>query len=258
MFNAGFVALVGKPNAGKSSLTNALIGEKVAIVSSKPQTTRDNIMGIKTTENFQMVFVDTPGVHRSKNLLDKSMMKNVRSALAGVDLVLYLIDGTTLPDQEELEYIDHIECEKMVIRTKIDLPHQKPFDCDLQVSAMTGENLDVLLQEIAKRLPEYREPYYIYDPEYYTDKSLKFIIAEEIREKALNMLRQEVPHGIAVEIIRFDEQDEIVYIDADIVCEQDRHKGMIIGKGGQTLKEIGSQTRTFAQNLLGKKIMLKM
>lgn len=258
MFRAGYVALVGKANAGKSSLVNALVGEKVAIISAKPQTTRENILGVLTREDAQIVFVDTPGIHHTKNALSKAMMKNVRSAVSGVDLVLYLIDGTTSPDEEQLEYIEHLGENKLVIRSKIDLPKQKPFNSDIEISSHTGENLDNLLEKIIARLPEYQEPTYIFEPDYYTDKSVKFLIAEEIREKALNLLHQEIPHGIAVEIIKFNEKEDIVYIDADIICEQDRHKGMIIGKGGEMLKKIGSQTRTYAEQLLDKKIMLKL
>ena len=258
MFRAGFVALVGKPNAGKSSLTNALVGEKVAIISSKPQTTRDNILGIISGKDYQIVLVDTPGVHHSKNSLDRAMMKNVRSAVSGVDLVLYLIDGTTSPDEEELEYINHIAAEKIIVRTKIDLKGQKEFDSDIEVSSLLGKGIDLLKETILEKLPAYEKEHYIYDPDYYTDKSVKFLISEEIREKALNILHQEVPHGIAVEIIRFDEREDIVGIDADIICEQERHKGMIIGAKGSVLKEIGSKTRDFAEQLLGKKVVLKL
>lgn len=258
MFKAGFVALVGKPNAGKSSLVNALVGEKVAIISAKPQTTRDNILGIVNGDNFQIVLVDTPGVHHSKNSLDKVMMKNVRSAVSGVDLILYLIDGTKTPDQEEIDYINHLQIETIVVRTKIDLKGQKEFDSDFEVSAVTGKNIFELKELILSKLPSYEEEHYIYDPDYYTDKSVKFLIAEEIREKALNLLHQEIPHGIAVEIIRFNETENIVGIDADIVCEQERHKGMIIGKGGTVLKKIGSEARAHAEQLLGKKVVLKL
>lgn len=258
MFYTGYVALIGKPNAGKSSLVNALIGEKVAIVSRKPQTTRDNILGIYNREDCQIIFVDTPGVHHSKNSLDSSMMKNVRTALAGVDLVLYLIDGTTIPDEEEKSYIQHIACDKLVVRTKTDLKGQKPFESDLEVSSVTGDNLDKLIEKIKGYLSEHEKPFYVYPPDYYTDKSIKFIIAEEIRENALNNLEREIPHGVAVEIIKFDERDDIVFIDADIVCEQESHKGIIIGKGGSLLKKIGVNVRKFAEDLLGKKIMLKL
>ncbi len=258
MFKAGFVAVVGLPNAGKSSLVNALVGQKVAIISSKPQTTRDNILGIINGDDYQIVLVDTPGVHHSKNALDKAMMKNVRSAVNGVDLILYLIDGTTLPSEEERQYIKHLTLPTKVIKTKIDLKNLKNFDCDLEVSSRTGENIDKLKQLILEYMPSYNEEHYIYDKDYYTDKSVKFLIAEEIREKALNILHQEVPHGIAVEIIRFYEEESIVHIDADIICENDRHKGMIIGKGGQVLKKIGMEARLFAEQLLDKKVMLKI
>ena len=258
MFKLGYIAIIGKPNAGKSSLINALIKEKVAIISSKPQTTRDNILGILTSEEYQIIFVDTPGIHHSKNSLDRAMMKNVRSAVSGVDLILYLLDGTKMPDEEEKEYIEHLETPVIIVRTKIDLPKQKEFDSDIQISSLTGENLNNLLKMVLDKLPEQKEKRYIFEPDYYTDKSVKFIISEEIREKALNLLHQEVPHGIAVEIIRFLEKDNIVEIDADIICEQERHKGMIIGKGGSMLKEIGSLTRKFAEDLLGKKVMLKL
>lgn len=258
MFKAGFVAVVGLPNAGKSSLVNALVGQKVAIISSKPQTTRDNILGIINGDDYQIVLVDTPGVHHSKNALDKAMMKNVRSAVNGVDLILYLIDGTTLPSEEERQYIEHLTLPTKVIKTKIDLKNLKNFNCDLEVSSRTGENIDKLKQLILEYMPSYNEEHYIYDKDYYTDKSVKFLIAEEIREKALNILHQEVPHGIAVEIIRFYEEESIVHIDADIICENDRHKGMIIGKGGQVLKKIGMEARLFAEQLLDKKVMLKI
>lgn len=258
MFKAGYVAIVGLPNAGKSSLVNTLVGEKVAIISSKPQTTRENIIGIVNGDDHQIILVDTPGVHHSKNALDKVMMKNVRSAVSGVDLIVYLLDGTKQPDQEEIEYIDHLPEPKITVKTKIDLKEQKNFKNDIEVSSRTGENVDKLKAMILSYLPTYEQEHYIYDKDFYTDKSIKFLIAEEIREKALNLLRAEVPHGIAVEIIRFYEEEKVVYIDADIVCENERHKGMIIGKGGQTLKKIGSEARNFAEHLLGKKVMLKL
>ncbi len=258
MFFSGYVALVGKPNAGKSSLINALVGEKVSIISRKPQTTRDNIIGIVNKDDCQIIFVDTPGVHHSRNSLDKFMMKNVRSALAGVDLVVYLIDGTLMPDEEEIEYIEHITTPKLIVRTKCDLPNQKDFDCDAHISSKTGENLELLLSMIKEKLNCYDSPYYIFSPDEYTDKSVKYLISEEVRENCLNNLEREIPHGIAVEIIRFLEEDEIVYIDCDIVCEQESHKGIIIGKGGLGLKRIGTNTRKFAEDLLGKKVMLKL
>ncbi len=258
MFRAGYVAVVGLANAGKSSLVNALVGEKVAIISSKPQTTRDNILGIVSGKDYQIVLVDTPGVHHSKNALDKTMMKNVRSAVSGVDLILYLIDGATVPSSEEKEYIKHLEVPTKIIKTKIDLKGIKNFDCDLEISSKTGQNLDKLKDMILENLPQYEHEHYIFDKEYYTDKSVKFLIGEEIREKALLHLHQELPHGVAVEITRFFEDDRAVHIDADLVCENERHKGMIIGKGGQTLKKIGTEARAYAEELLNKKVILKI
>lgn len=258
MFKSGFVALIGRPNAGKSSLVNRLVGEKVAIISSKPQTTRDNILGILTKDDFQIIFVDTPGVHHSKNHLDKRMMKNVRSAISGVNLIVYLLDGSKSVDDEERAYIEHLPENKMIIMTKCDLKERCDYSCDLKVSSKTGENLDKLLQLILLRLPSYEKPNYLYEEGYFTDKSIKFLIGEEIREKALNLLHEEVPHGIAVEVIRFYEGDKICEIDADIICENERHKGMIIGKGGSVLKQIGIAAREYAEGLLDKKVILKL
>ena len=259
MFRAGFVAIIGRPNAGKSSLVNRLVGEKVAIISSKPQTTRDNILGILTTDDYQIVFVDTPGIHHSKNHLDKKMMKNVRSAISGVDLIVYLLDTSKKIDDEERAYLQHLPPNTLVVKTKKDLPSKLTGeDCDLEISAKTGENLSTLLEMILQRLPAYESPQYLFEKGYFTDKSIKFLIAEQIREEALNILHEEVPHGIAVEIIRFYEGTNIVEIDADIVCENERHKGMIIGKGGSILKTIGISARKYAEELLGKKVMLKL
>lgn len=258
MFKAGYVALVGKPNAGKSSLINTLIGEKVAIISSKPQTTRNNILGILTKENYQIVFVDTPGVHHSKNSLDKSMMKSVRSAISGVDLILYLIDGTKYPDEEEIDYINHLSVPVIIVKTKNDLNNQKGFKYDIDISSKKSNNIDKLIELILSKLPTYEFKNYLYDPEFYTDKSLNFIVSEEIREKILNILYQEVPHGVAVEVIKFEEKDDLVNIDADIICEQERHKGIIIGKGGNVLKKVGVQTREQIEKLLNKKVFLNL
>lgn len=258
MFKAGYVALVGKPNAGKSSLINTLIGEKVAIISSKPQTTRNNILGILTKENYQIVFVDTPGVHHSKNSLDKSMMKSVRSAISGVDLILYLIDGTKYPDKEEIDYINHLSVPVIIVKTKNDLNNQKGFKYDIDISSKKSNNIDKLIELILSKLPTYEFKNYLYDPEFYTDKSLNFIVSEEIREKILNILYQEVPHGVAVEVIKFEEKDDLVNIDADIICEQERHKGIIIGKGGNVLKKVGVQAREQIEKLLNKKVFLNL
>ncbi len=259
MVKCGYVAIVGRPNAGKSTLVNTLVGEKVAIVSSKPQTTRDNIIGIMNGEGYQAVLVDTPGVHHSKNKLDKYMMKNLRSAISGVDIIIYLIDGSKESDEEEREYITKLRSlglPLIVVKTKAD----KPVNCnekeDIKISSLTGEGIKDLKDRIIDALPT-REGY-IYDQDYYTDKSVKFLIAEAIREACLNMFRQEIPHGIAVEITRFDERDCLAIIEADIVCEAERHKGIIIGKGGNNLKLIGQKARQYAEEILDGKVLLKL
>ena len=208
-------------------------------------------------KNFRLFFVDTPGVHRSKNQLDRSMMKNVRSAIAGVDLILYLVDGTKEFDQEEQDYFNHLQGEKVLVKTKID-KKVKDFPCDFEISSLTGKNLDILKEYIIKHLPKSKKKNFLFESDEYTDKSIKFLIAEQIREEALKILDQEVPHGIAIEIVKFDEKENIVFIEADIVCEQARHKGIIIGKGGKNLKIIGQNTRLYAEDLLGKKVMLSL
>ena len=258
MYSFGYVAIIGKTNAGKSSLVNALVGEKVAIVTKRPQTTRDNILGILNGENYQVVLVDTPGVHHSKNKLDKKMMKNVRNAISGVDLILYLADGSKIMDQEEIEYFQHLPQPKVLVKTKIDKKELKNFACDFEVSSFTGQGLIELKNFIIDKMPKSDEKNFAFDQDYYTDKSVKFLIAEEIRQNALNLLNDEIPHGIAVVIEKFDEKSEIVVIEAAIIVEQERHKGIVIGKGGQMLKKIGQQTRAFAEELLDQKVLLKL
>ena len=250
MYKCGYVGVFGRPNAGKSTLVNALVGEQVAIVSAKPQTTRDNILGIVNKGNAQMILVDTPGIHHSKNQLDKVMMKNVRSAMAGVDVILYLIDGTFMPDQEEIEHIAHIKEEAeqenlpvLVVMTKKDKPCRNTHACDFYVSAMTGENLQKLEKKLISLLPASKEKNFVYDEDYFTDKSVRFLIAEKIREQALNILRKEVPHGICVVFEKFEEKPNIVVIEALVICEEERHKSIILGKGGETIKKIGQAAR---------------
>ncbi len=258
MYSFGYVAVIGRANAGKSSLVNALVGQKVAIVTNRPQTTRDNILGILNGEDYQVVLVDTPGVHRSKNKLDRSMMKNVRSAISGVDLILYLADGSKLFDEEEQKYYQNLPAPKVLVKTKIDKKNILPFESDFQVSALTGKGLETLKTFIIDKMPKSDVKNFAFDQDYYTDKSLRFIIAEEIRQNALNILSDEIPHGIAVVIERFEEKPDIIVIEAALIVEKERHKGIVIGKMGKTLKQIGQNARNFAQDLLGKKVLLKI
>lgn len=254
----GYVAVLGLPNAGKSSLVNALVGEEVAIVSHRRQTTRNSIVGIRNGDNYQMIFVDTPGVHHSKNKLDKFMMKNVRSAIAGADVVLYLFDGSLEMEDEEKEYIEMLKtkCENLVLlKTKADKRQTNQNLDALEISVQNGKNLEVLIEKIASLLPENDR---IFDEELYTDKSISFLVAEKIRGFLLNNIDKEIPHGVAVVINNFEETENLVQIEADIICEREQHKGIIIGKDGSVLKQLGQETREYVEDLLEKKCMIKL
>lgn len=260
MYKFGYVAILGKPNAGKSTLINYLVGMKLAIVSQKPQTTRDNILGIYTSKNSQLVFIDTPGIHKATSHLDKFMMKNVRTAKAGADVVLYLLDSSVAPDPDEIEHIEKMKADGInlvVAGSKLD-KKKVDFDCDVCFSALTGENIPLLIEKILKFIPSSKTKNFLYDADEVTDKSVKFIISEYIRESALKQLKKEIPHGIAVVVTKFEETPKIANIEAEIVCEKPNHKGIIIGKGGATLKAIGIESRTNAEQLLGKKVMLSL
>ncbi len=260
MYKFGYVAILGKPNAGKSTLINYLVGMKLAIVSPKPQTTRDNILGIYTSKNSQLVFIDTPGIHKATSHLDKFMMKNVRTAKAGADVVLYLLDSSIAPDPDEIEHIEKMKADGInlvVAGSKLD-KKKVDFDCDVYFSALTGENVPLLIEKILKFIPSSRTKNFLYDADEVTDKPVKFIISEYIRESALKQLKKEIPHGIAVVVTKFEETPKIANIEAEIVCEKPNHKGIIIGKGGATLKAIGIESRTNAEQLLGKKVMLSL
>lgn len=273
-YKCGYVSLVGKANAGKSTLINALIGEKVAIVSPKPQTTRNNILGILTKDNFQLVFVDTPGIHASKNALDRYMNKNVRSAISGSDIVVYLMDGGKNNIQDEIQYISNlIEKGALVIVaiTKIDiLNYEKVYPLLAEISKIQGvkeiiplsslkkRNLDVLEEAILKLIPASSQKNFIYPEDEYTDRSVKFIVAEIIREKALFLYDKEIPHGIALDITKFEEKPNTVHIDVDIICERDTHKSIIIGNKGIKIKKLGEDARVEIEDFLQKKVMLKL
>lgn len=259
MIKCGYVGVFGKPNAGKSTLVNLLVGEQVAIVSQKPQTTRDNILGIVNGNGYQLVLVDTPGVHHSKNHLDKAMMKNVRSALAGVDVLLYLIDGHCSIEQEEIEYLQYLksyDVPLVVVKTKKDKTQKNQLETDFYISSFTGEGIDQLKDKLVSLLPQRED--FLFPQEYYTDKSVRFLIAEKIRETALLILQNEIPHGICVEIEKFEDKGNLTIIEANVICEQERHKSIIIGKSGSVIKQLGENARKYAEDLLGNKVLLKL
>lgn len=271
----GYVGVVGKTNAGKSSLVNRLVGEKVSIVTPKTQTTRQNIIGILTKENYQIVFVDTPGIHKSQNMLDKFMMKNVRHAIGSVDVLLYVVDATKRFDVKEFEnikkYAENPNFATLLIISKVDLISKAnlmkflgnfaTLDCVKTIipcSSKTGVNQDVIIEEILKWLPSFSEKNFEFDDDMYTSSSVRFMTAEIIREKALFLLNEELPHGLAIDITKFDENGTVAHIDVDLICEKENHKSIILGKGGTKIKEIGSQARSDIEKLLDKKVMLKI
>lgn len=268
---AAYVALVGRPNVGKSTLMNRLVGQKVAIVSPKPQTTRGRVMGVMNEEDAQIVFLDTPGVHRPKNKLGDAMLKSVGGAIFDVDLSVLVVEPVATPGEPELELIQKLEssgCPALLVINKIDEVKKEkllavisaymerfPFEAVLPVSARTGEGVNALKAELLARAEE--GPAF-FPPEQYTDQSEREMVAEIIREKALLLLDQEIPHGIAVDILTFERKREAFVINADLYCEKASHKGIIIGRGGAMLKELSSRARREMEQLLGAKVYLKI
>ena len=271
---SGFVALIGRPNVGKSTLMNTLIGQKIAITSNKPQTTRNRIQTVFTDERGQIVFLDTPGIHKAKNKLGEYMVKVSTRTLRDVDMVLWLVEpGTFIGEGDEhiFEILSNVEVPVILAVNKMDSLKQKDdilgviakysskmnFADIVPVSALKGTNTDELLKVIFKYLSE--GPMY-YDEDTVTDQPIKQIASELIREKALKFLQDEIPHGIAVEIDTWSYRKGggMVDIEAAVVCEKDSHKGIIIGKGGGMLKKIGSAARKDIENLLECKVNLKL
>ncbi|OPJ60004.1 GTPase Era [Clostridium chromiireducens] len=272
MFRSGFVTIVGRPNVGKSTLLNYIMGEKLSIVSNKPQTTRNNIQTILTGDDYQMVFVDTPGIHKPKHKLGEYMVNSAKESTKDVDLVLFL----TNPDEEIgrgdkfiLETLKGKKCPIFLVLNKVDESTQdrvakslemysKEFEFAeiIPISAIKGKNVDRLVELMKKAMPE--GPKY-YPDDMITDVQEKFVVSEIIREKALRTLRDEVPHGIAVDIIQMKQNDIGTYhIEVDLICEKDSHKGIIIGKNGQTLKRIGENSRYELEKFLRCKVNLKI
>ncbi len=269
-YHSGFVTIVGRPNVGKSSLMNRMIGEKIAIVSSRPQTTRSRIMGVLTQPGYQIVFLDTPGIHDPRTKLGEYMMHAVRDAMEGTDAVLVILDVTHITDND-LKIAGEMKGKKVpavIALNKIDLvsPEQvlaatakaaeAGYEEIVPVSAKTGSGMDDLISCLEKHLPE--GPRYFPD-DMITDQPERILCAEIIREKALRHLRDEVPHGIGVEIMKIEALSEkLTEINATIYCERDAHKGIIIGKHGTMLQTIGTEARADIERLMDTHVNLKL
>lgn len=272
-FKSGFVAVMGRPNAGKSTLVNTIVGEKVAIVSWKPQTTRDKIMGIYNEPNYQIIFLDTPGLHTPKNNLGKYMMKSATSALDGVDCIIYVIDCEKgYNDRDKLNIVAYLNAGNKVIAAvnKVDhVTQEKVFEiltelnklqnltAAVPISALRGKNIEPLKGEIKKLLTDHIK---YYPDDQYTDKNMRFMAAEIIREKTLRLLDKEVPYGIGVDITEYVylEDKKIIEINADIICEKAAHKPIILGKGGSMIKKIGTYARQDLETMTGEKIFITL
>lgn len=272
MFKSGFVTIMGRPNVGKSTLLNNLMGEKLSIVSSKPQTTRNNINTILNGKDYQIVFVDTPGIHKPRHKLGEYMVNAAKDAAKDVDLVLFL----TNPEEEVgkgdafiLEQLKEKNVPVFLVINKVDEnshervakalnAYAKAFDFKeiIPISALKGKNVDKLLELMIDVMPE--------GPKYYPDDIIadvqeRFIVSEIVREKALRLLSEEVPHGIAVDVIQMKQNDKGLYnIEVDLICEKDSHKAIIIGKNGQTLKKIGQYARMDIEKFLDARVNLQV
>ncbi len=266
---AGFVAIVGRPNAGKSTLLNRFVGQKVAIVTSKPQTTRNRIQGIVTQPRGQVVFIDTPGVHEADSALNRQMMREVAAALEGIDVLLLMVDAIrALPHEDTLllEKAKRFEGKTILALNKIDrIPKPKllplmdafskafPFAALMPISALRGDGCEELLEEVFKNLPE-GEPFFPEDQ--ITDQPERFLASEIIREKAIQLTYHEVPHALAVIVDKFEETPKILRIEVTMHVERDSQKKILIGHKGDMLKRIGTQARKELESLLGTKIYL--
>ena len=268
---AGFVAILGRPNAGKSTLLNALLGTKLAIVASKPQTTRTSVQGVLTLPEAQIVFIDTPGIHKSNTLLNKRMMDTVRTAAGAPDVVLFVIDALAPFSDEDVEAVDlakKVEAPVIAVLNKADWLDQKPklldliekyrplhdFAAYIPISAKTGDGLDVLQHEIIERLPTGPAQF---PDDYLTDQPQRFLASEVLREKVLHHTQQEVPHAVAVVIESWEDTPKLLRIAATIYVEKAGQKAILIGAGGEALKKIGTLARKELEHLFDRKVFLQ-
>lgn len=271
-FKSGFIAIIGRPNVGKSTFLNYVIGQKIAIMSDKPQTTRNKIQGVLTTDSYQMVFIDTPGIHKPKHRLGDFMMKIAENTLNEVDAIIFMInaeEGYGRGDQYIMDRLQSVNSPVFLVVNKIDLitpeklletidEYRKKYDFTevIPISALQGNNVNRLLEQLEKYLPI--GPQY-YPAEQVTDHPERFIITEFIREKALHLTREEVPHSIAVALENMETRpDGTVYIQATVITERKSQKGIVIGKQGSMLKKIGQEARKDIEHLLGSKVFLEL
>jgi GTP-binding protein Era len=272
-FKSGFVSIIGRPNVGKSTLMNRLVGEKIAIMSNKPQTTRNQIQSILTTETFQAIFIDTPGIHTPKNKLGEYMVKAANTTLNEVDIIFYLVEANEKigkTDEQILEKLKYVHSAVFLCINKIDSISKEAligvieaykdrgnFAEIIPISAYEGTNVDNLLKCVEKYLPQ--GPLF-FPEDMVTDQPERVLVAELIREKALHLLDKEIPHGLAVEINTMTKREEgdMVDVEATIVCERDSHKRIIIGKQGTMIKQIGTLARRDIERLLGSKTYLNL
>ncbi|MGM0844204.1 MAG: GTPase Era [Bacillota bacterium] len=273
VYKSGFISIIGRPNVGKSTFLNQVIGQKIAIMSDKPQTTRNKVQGVYTTNDSQMIFIDTPGIHKPKHKLGDFMMKIAQNTLREVDVVLFMInaeEGYGRGDEFIIEKLKGVKTPVFLVLNKIDQLHPDDllplikqysalhdFAAIVPISALEGNNVETLVSEIRKILPE--GPQY-YPADQVTDHPERFIVSELIREKALHLTREEIPHSLAVVIDKISTRGDGTVIDvmATIVVERDSQKGIIIGKQGSMLKEIGKRARVDIENLLGTKVYLEL
>lgn len=269
-FRSGFAAIIGKPNVGKSTLVNRLVGEKIAIVSPKPQTTRSRLMGIVNRPSAQIVLLDTPGIHKAKDKLGQFMMDSVSSALSGIDALLIMLNAESIKEQDKsiARQYENLDVPAFLLINKTDAVHPTTllpimdefssfnFKAILPISAKTGEGLDKLMDMLIESMP--KGPKYFPD-DMITDQPERVLIAEIIREKALLYLNQEVPHGVGVEVIKIENTSETLSkVHATIYCEKNSHKKIIIGAGGSMIKKIGSEARANIETLLGRQVHLDL
>jgi GTP-binding protein Era len=272
-YKSGFISIIGRPNVGKSTFLNRVIGQKIAIMSDKPQTTRNKVQGVLTLPDAQLIFIDTPGIHKPKHKLGDFMMKVAQNTLKEVDLVLFMVnaeEGFGRGEEFIIEKFQSIKTPIFLVINKIDQIHPDdllpiiesyqekfPFKEVVPISALEGNNVERLLDQIKTYLPE--GPQY-YPADQVTDHPERFIISELIREKALHLTREEIPHSLAVVIDKIERQEnkDVIHVMATVIVERDSQKGIIIGKKGSMLKEIGQRARVDIENLLGSKVFLEL